>query len=1027
LILSGSEDSTVKLWELESGKEIRYFEGHKEGVGSVCFSPNGRNALSRSFDYPIKIWEIESGKEILSIEGPRTILRSVCFSPDGQEVIIGCEDGAIRVFNILTKKQIHVINVKSDGSSAFCFSVDGRFALATIGVEQIGLWDIRNGQKIRMFKGSTGVICSVGFSPDDQYAVSGNSDETIKLWDFKKGQLIQTFEGIGYFAHFNCFSLDIFYAFSRKGDRIRLLKLPILEEIRSFNVPIGTISCICFSPDSQYALIGGVKNDLKILDTQSGNEIWSYEVFKDGGVDDVCCVSISPSGQYAMSGNMGGLIKLWNFANGEAIRSFEGHSFWVLAVCMSPDGQFVLSGARDQTIKIWNTQTGNEHRSINLTHKGDVSAISFSPNCKHAVTGSYDGTLKYWDLKNGQEIHAFSGHGLAVSSVCISKDDRFTLSGSWDRTLKLWDNIEGKEIATLISLDSDDWIITSPSGLFDASEGALTKIHYTIGLETIGFDQLIGTYHIPRLLSLLLNDKEDVPDVPPIENIRLHPSIDARIENNTLILELENRGGGIGKVLVYAGEMEIIEDARLKPLKDRSKERLTIQIDLKNYHRFFIYGIQNLLTVFIENGNGTLRSKPHQLFFYPEYLVSKGGINTNPEVEAMAEDSPNPIKLHGIFIGSNTYGLEWAGSDAEAMADIVLSSGKKLYGDHVETSVFSGENFSKDEVLKQFGHMSEYLTSEDIVVIFLSGHAATDGKFQEYYFLLKENKTVESMGKILENPSMRKKCTLSLTELRRAVNKIPARKKILILDTCSSGHVADHFGRIKSADVEIYSQEKILKEVRSSTGFCILSSCAKDQKDSYEKGRFKHGLMTYSILNGISTGDGLLKKSDNREYIEPVTLFNYVKVKTEKLASSANQSQVPNIYMPKSLDLLIGEVSEEEKKSIQISLLPLFTWSSIVSSEYNDVLDIEKKTDQVLKRSADLNHLEFTNRKDQPDVNQIMGTYRIEAETLIIQCWIKKGGQTVEGSKSDMIVPLDEVEKAAFEIVQVLRNFVNNH
>jgi len=67
--LSGSDDKTLKLWEISSGREIRSFKGHSDDVESVAFSPDGKYALSGSGDSTLKLWEISSGREIRSFKG----------------------------------------------------------------------------------------------------------------------------------------------------------------------------------------------------------------------------------------------------------------------------------------------------------------------------------------------------------------------------------------------------------------------------------------------------------------------------------------------------------------------------------------------------------------------------------------------------------------------------------------------------------------------------------------------------------------------------------------------------------------------------------------------------------------------------------------------------------------------------------------------------------------------------------------------------------------------------------------------
>ena len=58
---SGSDDKTIKLWNLESGAQIKELKGHSYYVYSVTFSLDGKTLVSGSWDKTIKIWNLESG------------------------------------------------------------------------------------------------------------------------------------------------------------------------------------------------------------------------------------------------------------------------------------------------------------------------------------------------------------------------------------------------------------------------------------------------------------------------------------------------------------------------------------------------------------------------------------------------------------------------------------------------------------------------------------------------------------------------------------------------------------------------------------------------------------------------------------------------------------------------------------------------------------------------------------------------------------------------------------------------------
>ena len=1025
-ILSGSEDNTIKIWEHYPSNKTKTFYGHNSGVKSVCFSPDGRSFLSGSDDGTIKLWDISKGISIRSFEGHFGRIKSVCFSPDGRNFLSSSESDQVKLWDNESGEVIMSFFNSTGTINSLCFSPDGFQALSGDRDKTIKLWDIQKQRVIRTFKSLANWVISVCISPDGQYALEGCFDTTIKLWDIQKGQLIRSFKGHTGYIETVKFSPDGRYALSGSDDNtLKLWDIQKGQLIRSFLGHTECILSVSFSPDGQFLVSGSADNTLKLWNTKTGHEIHSFE----GHTGYIDAVSFSPDGCYISSASYDNTIKLWDIHTLQLVKSFEGHIDLVTCVSFSSDGQHLLSGAADGTIKLWDIGTGKERKSfkVPLEH---IHPECFSPDLKYVVLLGVPSQLKLWDIEAMHEVHSYEGHTGRINSVCFTTDGTYVLTGSDDCAMRLWDVQLGHKIASLISLDSDDWIITTPAGLFDASEGALTKIHYTIGLETIGFDQLVGRYHVPGLLPFLLGDEKiEVFDVPPIEKVKLHPKLQVGIKGDNLIVDLENRGGGIGRVMVFVEDIEFIIDARGKPLKDESRKKLTLRIDLRKYQQYFIPGKPNPLTIFCENQHGTLRSKPVHLTYTPQSLVSRGEAQLGYEEKAMTEEKTRPIKMHAVFIAANTKGsgknpLEYAENDAESMAQIFNAAGDRLFGSEATSTVLKGKNLTKERIREEFAQM-ERLEPEDIVVVFLSGHATTQGAFKEYYYLLRDSVLAPTFEEIISNPEICERCTLTLTELRELVNKIPARKKILILDTCRSGHVAGQFGTARSLTMESYSQAKVIGDVRRSTGFCILSGCSED-KESFEYAGYRHGLMTYSILLGISTGEGLFVK-DGREYIEPMSLFSYVKARTERLADRMNQMQKPQISIPESLagELLLGEVTQSEKKLIKLSGLKLFAPSRINPENALVYVDLDSQLDAILKSKDQRDVLQYTERTGHPEVYQIWGTYRMEQSRLIIRCWLTFGGKSMKGSERIFKLAFSEIDHAAAKIFRELFTVTN--
>ena len=90
----------VKLWEAETGRLLRTFEGHTEKVNSVCFSPDGQRSLSGSRDGTLKLWEALTGCCLRTFDEHTDGVRSVCLDTRTQYALSGSEDGTLKLWEV---------------------------------------------------------------------------------------------------------------------------------------------------------------------------------------------------------------------------------------------------------------------------------------------------------------------------------------------------------------------------------------------------------------------------------------------------------------------------------------------------------------------------------------------------------------------------------------------------------------------------------------------------------------------------------------------------------------------------------------------------------------------------------------------------------------------------------------------------------------------------------------------------------------------------------------------------------------
>jgi WD40 repeat protein len=200
--LTGACDRSLRLWDLEGGRPLRRFPEHNRWVMSVAFSPDGRLALSGGLDGGVRLWNLANGREIQGIkgglferlriklrrrtvprfEGHRQAVTCAAFTPTGTRVLTGGIDRALRLWEVASGKEVRCFAGHELGVTALALSGDGRRALSGSLDRTVRLWDVETAAELQRFDGHTDVVSGVAFSPDVRLAVSGGADATLRLW-----------------------------------------------------------------------------------------------------------------------------------------------------------------------------------------------------------------------------------------------------------------------------------------------------------------------------------------------------------------------------------------------------------------------------------------------------------------------------------------------------------------------------------------------------------------------------------------------------------------------------------------------------------------------------------------------------------------------------------------------------------------------------------------------------------------------------------------------------------------------------
>ncbi|MCG5058491.1 MAG: serine/threonine protein kinase [Limnoraphis sp. WC205] len=265
-LASGSRDNTIKLWDVQTRREIATLTGHSSYVNSVAISPDGRTLASGSRDNTIKLWDVQTRREIATLTGHSSYVNSVAISPDGRTLASGSRDNTIKLWDMQTQREIATLTGHSNSVYSVAFSPDGRTLASGSWDNTIKLWDVQTRREIATLTGHSNWVWSVAFSPDGRTLATGSGDNTIKLWD-----------------------------------------VPTRREIVTLTGHSNSVFSVAFSPDGRTLASGSLDNTIKLWDVQTQREIATLT----GHLSYVFSVAFSPDGRTLASGSYDSTIKLW--------------------------------------------------------------------------------------------------------------------------------------------------------------------------------------------------------------------------------------------------------------------------------------------------------------------------------------------------------------------------------------------------------------------------------------------------------------------------------------------------------------------------------------------------------------------------------------------------------------------------------------------------------------------------------------------------------------------------------------------
>jgi WD40 repeat protein len=430
--ITAGYDHVVKRWNLAEAADEPPIPvvGGTTLVISVALSPDGKAILVGSDDGSLKLYDLESGRELRSFYGCTQAVRSAAISADNRLVLAGSLDNQLRLWAMTGTREARKLATQEPHSEAW-FTWDHLICVTEVPGDALVLFDTATGQRLRRLSKQDPEVsrflpggCARLLRRDEPDAVilsrwGGGGTDLLKIpWNTGlRACNIQPSRDAGQVL------------FAQDDGNVALWDTAAKRSVWTFAGHTGPTKAR-LSLDGRRVATSGVEHVIHVWDLASHGRLCQLPF--SGIVE----FEFSPDGKRLLTGNNAGLVQLWDATSGVELRQFLGHGSAVVSVQFRDAGRTAVTVSSDGELRLWDVESGlliggfgDGGRLLTWDLSEDGQALLTT-----RVTGLRDSELKIWMLDRPAAERRFQQRLLAARRSRHSDPDNAAASqtlGEW--------------------------------------------------------------------------------------------------------------------------------------------------------------------------------------------------------------------------------------------------------------------------------------------------------------------------------------------------------------------------------------------------------------------------------------------------------------------------------------------------------------------------------------------------------------------------------------------------------------------
>ena len=386
----GSEDGSVRLLDVDSGRVKRLAGGHDAGVRTLAFTPDGRRLLTaddadEDQAGEVIVWDVGKGERIEELSMHQGGIPGLVPSPDGRTLYSGATDSRLILWDLSGDRRL-VRSFPADPRFAItdtprgiAVSPDGQTLALTHSSGAVDLIDTDTLRRRDRVHALDGFAAAVGFSPDGRLLAVAGEDGQVRLWDTETLAPAGRLSGLPADSQALAFSPDDEMIAAATNTAPPVLRVWDVGR-RALAFESKTVAAsLAFSPDGELLAAAALERGTEIRDANSGKLV---ERLPTDGLSR--SVTFSPDGSLLAVGQFDGDGRLYSTDDWQPLGSpLEGHTERITYVDFSPDGRTLATASADGTVKLWNVETQQPIGPGLTVAPRTFTAAAFSPTGPH--------------------------------------------------------------------------------------------------------------------------------------------------------------------------------------------------------------------------------------------------------------------------------------------------------------------------------------------------------------------------------------------------------------------------------------------------------------------------------------------------------------------------------------------------------------------------------------------------------------------------------------------------------------------